>query len=244
MWADVRGAFTFLTILPFGFPTGRQPGWIFTWFPLVGLLIGLLIAGVARFAPFSPDLTAFVALAAWVIITGGLHLDGLGDSADGLLAAVPAARRLEIMKDPRAGSWAVITLTLVLLGKYLALRALDARLLILPPVVGRWVLVLAAVGFPYARRTQASLGGHYRTGLGRAQRIGATLITLPVVISASGDWRVAALVIVIGLATVGLGGMWAARQLGGGLTGDVYGALCEMTELLCLIGLNLVANWG
>ena len=121
MWADVRRAFTFLTILPLGWVEGRKAGWAFAAFPLVGLMIGGLLALIAYFSPFKSELTAFLVLLAWVILTGGLHLDGFGDSCDGLLATVDPARRLEIMKDPRAGSWAVIGLVLLLLGKWLSI---------------------------------------------------------------------------------------------------------------------------
>src|SRR5204862_526367 len=89
-----------------------------------------------------------------LIITGRNappELIEFADSFDVLLSTVTPECRLEIMKDPRAGSWAVTGLALLLLGKWIALRTLSPPLLIVPPVMGRWAMVLAAAAFPLAR---------------------------------------------------------------------------------------------
>ena len=148
-------AFTFLTTLPLG-GLGREsenapPGKMFGFFPLVGLVIGMILGVVASITFLPRDLTAFLVLVAWVGVTGGLHLDGLADSCDGLFATVAPERRLEIMRDPRAGSWAVIGVGLILLGKWVALRNVSPAMLLLPPVAGRWAMVLAVAMFPGAR---------------------------------------------------------------------------------------------
>jgi adenosylcobinamide-GDP ribazoletransferase len=248
MWADLRAAFSFLTILPFGYAEDRKPGWSFTWYPMVGLVIGLLMATIAQFSPFADGTTAFLVLLAWVVITGGLHLDGFGDSCDGLLATVEPARRLEIMKDPRAGSWAVVGLILLLLGKWTIIAGLSPLLLILPPIIGRWGMVLAVYRFPYARSSDqggdlgGGLGGYFRDGLGRWQVILATLIALLAVVTVARDVIPVLIGLIIGGLVVFFVGNWAAKRLGGGITGDVYGALCELIELGCLVGLGLWAN--
>jgi adenosylcobinamide-GDP ribazoletransferase len=236
---DLRGAFAFLTIIPVGSPHVERPGRVFAYFPLVGLAIGVVVALVASSRLFPPDVTAFLALAVWVILTGGLHLDGLGDSCDGLFSTTTPERRLEIMKDPRAGSWSVVGLALLLLGKWIALREVSPAVLILPPIIGRWSMALAAYGFPYAR--SSGLGAYYRDGLGRAQVIVASLLTGVVaifVVSATNDERALAL-LAVGPLVVLIFGRWAAHRLGGGLTGDIYGAICELTELLCLLVLTI-----
>jgi adenosylcobinamide-GDP ribazoletransferase len=236
MLSDLRGAFAFLTVLPVGNVIG-QPGRTFAYYPLVGLVIGALLSLVASTRVLSPDLTAFAVLVFWIILTGGLHLDGFGDSCDGLLSAMTPERRLEIMKDPRAGSWAVVGLVLLLLGKWLALRQVAPLLMILPPVLGRWAMVFAAQHFPYARST--GLGAYFRDGLGQRQLVIATvlalLFALPL-IAVFGLHPLLALFMTPLLVIVV--GQWAASRLGGGLTGDVYGALCELTELLCLLMLS------
>jgi adenosylcobinamide-GDP ribazoletransferase len=240
---DLRVALAFLTILPVGQTETQQPGRSFAYFPLVGLLIGLLLAAVA--AGLGPslgaDAAAFGVLVAWVVITGGLHLDGLGDACDGLLASVEPARRLEIMKDPRTGSWAVIGLVLVLLGKWVLLQDLPAVSLIAIPVTGRWVMVLVAYAFPYAR--SGGLGGYFRQGLGRWQALIASLTTIIVLAGLAAIIQALLLLALLLMPLImGLVGMWASRRLGGGLTGDVYGALCELTELMSLFLLQVLWN--
>src|SRR5215467_4699426 len=156
MLNDLRSAFGFLTILPVAGLPSSQPGKMFSYFPLVGLVIGIIISLVDSITFLPRDLTAFLTLAAWVALTGGLHLDGLADSCDGLLSTTSPERRLEIMKDPRAGSWAVIGVVLVLLGKWAALRSLPPVFLLVPPIAGRWSMVLATAIFPNARSSGLS----------------------------------------------------------------------------------------
>jgi adenosylcobinamide-GDP ribazoletransferase len=234
MIAGLIQAFAFLTILPMPRTTWEKPGRAYAFFPLVGLFIGFVLVAAASIRFLPADITAFVTLAVWVILTGGLHLDGFGDSCDGLLATTTPERRLEIMKDPRAGSWAIIGLVLLLLGKYVALRHLSPALLILPPVMGRWSMVAAAYHFPYAR--PSGLGGQFQAGLGRNQFFSATVIMILISIPYGWKGLLAAVAAVLVWRVVGV---WAARRLGGGLTGDVYGALCELTELVCLLTLCL-----
>jgi adenosylcobinamide-GDP ribazoletransferase len=232
----LRGAFAFLTIVPLAHSSGK-PGRIFAYFPLVGLLIGALLALIAANQLFSADLTAFLVLLAWIVITGGLHLDGLADSCDGLFMTAAPERRLEIMKDPRAGAWAVVGVVMVLLGKWLALREIQPIMLLVPPVVGRWAIVIAAWGFPNAR--PSGMGSYFREGLGYKQVVIASIIALtiiPPLIRFQEPMLLAFLVVPV---IVVISARWAAARLGGGLTGDVYGALCEGTELLCLLILSL-----
>lgn len=241
---DLRGALAFLTVIPVGWPDETTPGRTFAYYPLVGLIIGVILALIAQVGGFSVALIALLVLLAWITLTGGLHLDGVGDACDGVLATVEPTRRLEIMKDSRAGSWAVIGLFLLLLGKWIALRdliALDAPwLLVLPPVIGRWAMVLAVRMFPYARTE--GIGGYFRDGFGAAQVTIATAIMLVIVIGAALVYSVLVLIVLVAaLIIVRGGGAWIAQRLGGGLTGDVYGALCEITELVCLIILSGIA---
>jgi adenosylcobinamide-GDP ribazoletransferase len=233
MLSDLLNAFSFLTILPTGWlkpDLNRSPGWAFSFYPLVGLVIGLLVSAIAAIRFLPADVTAFLALAAWVALSGGLHLDGFADSCDGLFATVSPERRLEIMKDPRAGSWAVIGVTLLLLGKWATVRYVSFPMLVLAPVAGRWAMAFAVALFPNAR--PGGIGAFFRNGLGKPQMIVATLIALA--IAAALGWRA---LIAQGASFVFamLYGLWASRRLGGGLTGDTYGAICELVELLCLI---------
>ncbi len=240
MFNGLITAFGFLTTLPVGrlarseSVQNAQPGRMFAYFPLVGLVIGAIVAAVASIGFLPKLLVAFLTVAAWVILTGGLHLDGVADSCDGLFATTTPERRLEIMKDPRAGSWAVVSLVLLLLGKWVALRGLLPNLAILPPILGRWTMVLAVACFPLARTSGTA--AYFSTGFHQTQWMIATL--LAVGSAALFGWR-GLLSALLSALTAGIGGRWAAARLGGGLTGDVYGGMCELVELLCLIVLNI-----
>ena len=233
MISDIRTAFSFLTILPFGPAAWRRPGRSFAYFPLVGLCIGIVLAAIAAALPLDQGLSAFIVLLAWVIVTGGLHLDGFGDCCDGLLTSASPEHRRRIMKDPRAGVWAVAGLILLLLGKWLAIRSLAPELLILPPVLGRWAMVVAARHIPAV--SGSGLGAQFRQGFGWPHVAIAT--ATGVLVAAYAD---ALIMIPLILAFTLVFGHWAARRLGGGINGDVYGAICELSELLCLLALSMV----
>ncbi len=233
MLSDLANAFSFLTVLPVAWlkPKGdRAPGYAFSFFPFVGMMIGLLASLVAAIRFLPPDLTAFLTLAVWVVLSGGLHLDGFADSCDGLLATVGPERRLEIMKDPRAGSWAVIGVVLLLLGKWVTIGHVAFPMLLLPPIAGRWAMTLAVALFPNAR--PGGIGAYFRNRLGRAQLIIATVIPLAAALALG--WR-GVVALAASFVVMLLFGRWASKRLGGGLTGDTYGAICELVELVCLI---------
>ena len=137
--AAVRGVFVaflaalqFLTIVP---PLIRRPftavelGRSVGWFPLVGLLLGGVLAGTDRVLGlvFPPAVSAALLLAVWVLLTGGLHLDGFLDSCDGLFGGRTPEARLRIMRDERVGAYAVIGGVLLLLMKYACLTSLMER---------------------------------------------------------------------------------------------------------------------
>jgi adenosylcobinamide-GDP ribazoletransferase len=231
MLSDIRAAFAFLTIMPIGYREGRKPGYVFTWFPLIGLFIGLILAGIAVMAPL--DLRAYLIVIAWVILTGGLHLDGFGDTCDGVLATATPERRLEIMKDPRAGTWAVVGLFLVLAGKLMLVAQIDPLLLVAAPIAGRWAMVSSAQMFPYAR--SGGLGSYFREGLGQQQWVVAALLSIAAAATIALVQPLAWIAIIIAILVPLLIGRWIAQRLGGGLTGDCYGAVCELTEVLCLV---------
>jgi adenosylcobinamide-GDP ribazoletransferase len=237
---DMLSAFGFLTVLPLTNIAGGstpRPGRMYAYFPLVGLLIGAFVALVA-FIPFFPrPVVAFLVLAVWVILSGGLHLDGLADTCDGLLSATTPERRREIMKDPRAGAWAIVGVSLLLLGKWIMLTNVSALVLLLPPVAGRWAMVMAAAVFP--RASDTGMASRFANGFGQNQLIAASITALVVLIAVSlvAGWRVLLAGALTPLLVFGLG-TWAVRRLGG-LTGDIYGAICELVELVCLIALTI-----
>jgi adenosylcobinamide-GDP ribazoletransferase len=249
MLITLRAALSFLTTLPVPPPTAAQfeedpglGGRAFGWYPAVGLLIGLILAalaGILWHSPLPPAARAGIILGAWIALTGGLHLDGLMDSCDALFAPVDVARRLMILKDVHTGAFGVIGVVWLLGMKWSLLTYLLAAgpivpILLLSPLWGRWMLVWAAGRFPYARR-ESSLGSFMRQGL-TARQIGLAS-AFALLIHAGMAVLIAPSLLWIGLAPlVGIIlAHWAAGRLGGGLTGDLYGALCEVVELTVLL---------
>ncbi|MCX6046919.1 MAG: adenosylcobinamide-GDP ribazoletransferase [Chloroflexi bacterium] len=258
MPVGLRLALGFLTTLPVSTISDAEftnrpnlLGQSFAWYPLVGAILGLLLfalASLLRLSAFSSAVQAGCLLTFWIVLSGGLHLDGLLDSCDALFASVSVARRLVILKDVHMGAFGAIGLFVVLGMKWALLTQLVAQHgpslwsgLWLAPVWGRWMLVWAAQRYPYARADQAtpSLGGAMRQGLDPRHLYLATASTLFIFmlgVLVNPTTVLSLLGPVVGLCAA----RWAARQLNGGLTGDIYGALCEVTELLALFGLALL----
>jgi len=233
-------AFKFLTVLPVPAPADAPPkamGRAAAWYPLVGAVLGLLLAGgdLLLGLVFPLPLRSALVLALWVGLTGALHLDGFLDCCDGLLAARPPEERLRILRDVHAGSFAVVGGVLLLLLKYAALAGLQGpwrmAALVGAPVLGRWAMTYALVLYPDARGG-AGLGGLVKQAAGRRELAIATAVALVAVVAA---WRWP------GLAALPL--TWAftallARWIMGripGLTGDTYGAIDELVELMVLL---------
>jgi adenosylcobinamide-GDP ribazoletransferase len=213
-----------------------------SYFPLVGLLIGVpvwlftLVAG-----PYlSPLLLSALLMVFLILLTGGLHLDGLMDACDGLFAGRGRERKLEIMRDSRVGSFGVLGGVGVLLLKFALFASLTnihqlalAFLLVLP--VSRWAMVLAIYFFPSAR--PQGLGAAVRQVASRFHLILAGLLGLGIVLLLGHlpglfVWLLASLLALVI-------GYWATRELGG-LTGDLYGAIAELTEVGCFLLLVLL----
>lgn len=239
-------ALQFLSSLPVrlpGMPEPAQLGRSLLFYPLVGLLFGGLLWGLDALLLGTPLLLhGALLLTAWVLLSGGLHLDGLADSADAWLGGFgDRERTLLIMKDPRSGPIAVITLVLVLLLKFAALLALieqrQTLALIIVPVLGRGALLGLFLTTPYVRA--GGLGQALADHLPRhrgwqvllACALGGVLVAGWVGVSA----LVIALTVFIGLRQMML------RRLGG-CTGDTAGALLELLEMVVLVGLVLIWN--
>jgi len=243
----LRTAIGCLTILPFG-PRGdirdADLGGSLLWFPLVGLLIsaGLIGVNVLSSLVFPPLVVAACVLLSWVVITGALHLDGLGDLADGIYGGHTREERLRIMKDPHVGAMAVVSITLLLILKFALLSSIPStamnRTLLVTPCIGRYAMVLLGSTLPYARIEAGTAAPFVKYGTKQAW-FGATFIAL----LASGlvfGWRGLGL---FGIATLGSLTMRAVfhRALGG-ITGDALGAAGEVTEALMMFVVVLI--WG
>jgi adenosylcobinamide-GDP ribazoletransferase len=241
----MRRALSFLT--PFGGAADPAPSAL-AWFPVVGALIGLAVGGIwwAARRGWAPPAAAAVAVLADAGLTGMLHLDGLADSADGLLPPLPRARRLEVMADPRLGTFGVAGLAIVLLARFGAFASMLPSPL---AVAGLWsgsrtVMAVTARAVPYARRS-----GLASAFLGAPTAGAARALARPAVLGLAGGLLTVGLAVagrgVHGLAAVGAEAAAAAavvflawRRLGG-FTGDVLGAAAVAGETAGLLTLAL-----
>ena len=211
------------------------------FFPAVGLIIGALLAGLhTALWLIDPGVLAALVLATWVLLTGGLHLDGLADTADAWIGGQGNRdRTLAIMKDPRSGPIAIVAIVLVLLAKFAALQALlasDARVvLLLTPVLGRTVVVLLLITTPYIHSD--GLGAPYANNLPR-QSCSLLVLLIAAATIAFLDWQGGALLGGLGIGFLGLR-YWLLTRLGG-ITGDTLGAACELAETVALLTLVLL----
>jgi adenosylcobinamide-GDP ribazoletransferase len=211
------------------------------YFPLVGAALGL-VAGAAYLLTTSitsPLVAAVVATATLAVLTGGLHLDGLADAADGLLSPGRDGQRLEVMRDPRIGSFGGIALVLVLAGDVGALASMPASralvALIVAGALSRWAMLGLVAYLPYVR--EDGLGVAAR-GPRRALDVAAG--TVVVALACLLDWRHAlAALLMVGLAATAVAII--ARRRIGGATGDVYGAVTELTQLAALLAFAAAA---
>lgn len=233
-------AIGFLTTIPVAQPGEYESdalGRSTAWFPFVGLLIGALVAGAYYGLSFifSVPVVAVFATIFWVILTGGLHLDGLADSLDGLLPAVTREKRLDILKDVHLGSFGVIGLVLALISKAVLLFSLPEEHIFfaipLAAVTGRWILVLAALQ-PSAR--PGGLGDITRKGMRKGRWLIAMvqMIALLGLAVYFGRWQ--ALIAVVAAHLLALWVFMSARKKLGGLTGDIFGLSAELSELAVL----------
>jgi adenosylcobinamide-GDP ribazoletransferase len=230
-WVALR----FLTVLPVPRGVSIAPeaaGSSLLAYPVVGLVVGLglvLVAGLADWT--SAPLQAALVVAAWALLSGALHLDGLADSADAFLGGHgDASRTLSIMKDPRSGPAGVVAVTLVLLIKYAALApAVPWGALIAAPVLGRTAVLALFLTTPYVRPggLGQALSRHLPGDHGWLV-LGLVALALPLLFG----WRGLALLLV--LAAAGYAARKALVHRIGGTTGDTAGAVVELAEVISL----------
>jgi adenosylcobinamide-GDP ribazoletransferase len=236
-------ALQFLTIMPPVVSDAPRPhdlGRSEAFFPFVGLMLGAVLAVVDRLAdpyvaPLVRDALLVVLLA---VMTGALHLDGVIDTFDGLFVAGNRDRRLAIMRDPRAGAYGVVAIVLLLGLKVAALASLPAHLrfgsLLVAPCLGRWSIVLVTSQFPYARNE--GMGQAFKQSLKWTHVVVAGAIAAEVAVLVLG---VSGIAVWFAASTAALiVAHYVASRLGG-LTGDTYGAICELVETGVLVALGL-----
>lgn len=236
-------AIGFLTRIPVPesvFADARAKTASLAWYPLVGLLLGALLAALAWLLQGAPPLlSAALLLLAWVAATGALHLDGLADSADAWIGGLgDRERTLAIMKDPRCGPAGVVALVLVLLLKFAALASLSAHAwaaLLLAPLLARAALTLAFATTPYVR------SGGLGAALAVAPRV-ACMVALCASVLACAAFGLAGVVALAAAGAVFLAWRAACMRRLQGMTGDACGALAEIVEAAVLVAVVLAGG--
>jgi adenosylcobinamide-GDP ribazoletransferase len=238
-------AIQFLSSLPVGhlpMPKDKDVGHSLMFYPVVGVLLGLILSIIAcgLMQVFSSSVSAALLLTAWVILTGALHIDGLADCADAWMGGLGSKKRtLELMKDPTSGPIAIAAVVLVLLIKYAALEMLLTQslaqqsyylILVWPLVLARMSAMILFATTPYARKS----------GLGKA---------ISEHLSTNAVWAVCCVVLVLAclvfrwhLVTIIVAGLAVFIYLRHlmlrrieGCTGDTAGALIELNEVTILL---------
>jgi adenosylcobinamide-GDP ribazoletransferase len=209
--------------------SGRAGG----WFPLVGLIIGslTLLSWQLWTLYFPPLIVGVLTLLVWIILTGGLHLDGLADCCEGMFVSVPLTRRLEIMKDPHLGAFGVIGLLLVLFCKAAALSVMTPSSglgILLAATISRW-LILPASLIPLAH--PGGMGEDFALGLKRKMIWLTSAIPLGIAIFAG----VRGVLALLAASLTGAFIIRLAYKRLGGISGDVFGMLVEVTETVVLL---------
>ncbi len=206
------------------------------YFPLVGLGVGLVAAGVFGLARtgLPPVVAALLSLAATLLLTGALHEDGLADCCDGLFGGRGRAAALAIMRDSRVGAFGVLGLIVVLGVKVAVVASLEApgAALVAGHAAGRFFAVLPPVLLPYARTDGMAAGV---AGPGRTEVLLAAAFGLGPLLLLGAR---AGAALLAAAAVAGLFAWWAGRRLGG-YTGDVLGA----TQVLAEVAVLLAAAW-
>ncbi len=235
-------AIGFLTIIPVPSFNQEKPsdtGRCLSFFPVIGLGIGailLLIFWLLSFL-FASQVNFAIVIAAGVILTGAHHIDGLADTFDGMVAGKTRKQRLNIMSDNKVGAFGITALILVLLMKFASLNSnpLVVPALLLMPVMSRWMMVSAMFIMPAAR--QSGMGFAFKQGATWGRFISATVFAAMIavlVINLQGLVLLALLWIVVTL--IALFFRWRF----GGLTGDNYGAINELAEVLTVLLIIIV----
>jgi len=244
-------ALQFLTTIPIPWrrevspeELGRSAG----YFPVIGLIIGLILVGLNwLFGLILPSAVVNALLiVSLVVISGALHLDGFVDTCDGIAGHKPTEDRWQVMHDSRVGGFGIVDVVLLLLVKYVSLNSIPEPLmmtaLVLMPVVSRWAMVYAVFAYPYAK--PSGLGKVFKQGTSWPRFTMATLIALVVVVALAllAGLAIIFIMFLTWVMTVAMAAYFKSKF--SGLTGDTYGAINEFAEVGVLIFITLLVWVG
>ena len=232
-------ALQFLTIAPALIRrpfTAREMGRSVGYYPLVGILLGVILLGANYLLTYILPLQVRIVLilVLWVTLTGALHLDGFLDAFDGLFGGSSPEDRMRIMRDERIGAFALAGGVLLFMTKFSTLAVLPdmSMALLLAPTLGRWGMSLAIVAFPYAR--EQGLGRDIKEHATWRQAVISTVITL-VIVWIAGQ-QIGLISFIVAAIALWIGASFTMRRIPG-LTGDIYGGINEIIEVVVLLTL-------
>lgn len=244
---SLSAAIGFLTVLPMParwLGDEKELARSVAWFPLVGALIGCSVAlldrGLGLILP--PPVVSAISVLALLAASGGLHMDGLADTADGFFSTRSREGMLEIMRDSRSGPMGVTAITGVLLLKTAALAAVPSPLrpvtIVLMPLAGRTALTVHLALLPYAR-SRGGLADVFRPTRMQGLLAATLLIGSAWLLQGKPGLFTAA----ISLSIMLLLAVYSQKKIGG-FTGDTLGAACEVTELVPALAAAALAFGG
>jgi len=230
-------AIGFLTIIPMPSFNQEKPsdvGRCLSFFPIIGLALGailLLIYYLLSFV-FSSQVNFIIVIIAQVILTGAHHIDGVADTFDGLVSGKSRRQRLAIMSDNKVGAFGITALALTFILKFAALNTnpMVVQTLLIMPVMSRWMMVSAMFTAPAARKS--GMGYAFKQGATTARFIAATAISAIIAFLVF-SWQGLMLLLLVWIAASLIALIFRWRF--GGLTGDNYGAINEITEVLTVL---------
>jgi adenosylcobinamide-GDP ribazoletransferase len=233
-------ALQFITIIPVGRADTFEPPKMIPYFPIVGLLLGLLTAFFDQLATalWSRPVASLLDILFLAVLTGAFHLDGLGDSADGLLGQRSKEKAFAIMKDSRLGTMGLVAIVFGLALKWAGIVGLDANrglLLVIVPAYARAGMLFGMRFLEYGRPEGGTGRDFFKSKLEWTAFWG---VAAPVVMSVFLGWTA----IWLNLSFVALTTLliWYYKRRVGCITGDMLGAMAEILES----GLFLLVSMG
>jgi adenosylcobinamide-GDP ribazoletransferase len=241
-------AVQFLTIVPLKIKDAdaKKMGLSLLYFPAVGLLLGLLLVflyHILVFLGFQPWAIGIVLVVSLIMVTGGIHLDGLADTVDALAGGGDRERILQVMRDPHIGTMGVLGLISVLLLKIAFIVSLDAHALLVSLsmmcVLSRWSMVFLMFIFPYAR--QEGKAKVFMQERNKGVFISSLIIALLCAVLLMGPKGMLVFA-VVAVCAYGLGDFIKRRI--GGITGDTIGGISEVLEVIALFCIFMIQRSG
>ena len=237
---DLAASFSYFSILPIAHSEEPPSDGAIAFLPLVGAVIGALAGGGAYGMALVTHSQVAAAITAWLLsiaFSGAIHVDGFLDCCDGLFAMAPPEKRLEIMRDPHHGTYAIVGMAMISVLWLYALWQIPASLM---------PIVLAAVGF-YGRYSAVIVAATWPNARGHEKlryNVGSAMINGGVmggVIGLTRGWVLFLVAVVVTVASSYAIGAFAARRLGGLVNGDCYGAVIVVTEVALLLAYPALA---